>query len=114
NALIPGVTVQARNTATGISLVGVTNETGAYVFPVNSGTYQVSASLPGFQTKTVRGVQVTFNSHVRQDLQLSVAPVSAMVEVAAFDAFIPAARPFVGEFLAENRVRDLPLVGNKV
>src|SRR5206468_4256793 len=40
NALIPGVTVQARNTATGISLVGVTNGMGAYAFSaVRSGTY---------------------------------------------------------------------------
>jgi len=84
-ALIPGVTVQAMNTETGATLTAVTNERGAYVFPnVKSGTYQVSASLPGFKTETVPGLQVAFNSNVRQDLRLTVAAANAMAEVAAF------------------------------
>src|SRR5206468_8227304 len=82
-ARIPGVTVRAMNTDTGETVEGITNETGAYVFPsVGAGTYQVSASLPGFQTETVTGLRVPFNSNVRQDLRLKVAVVNAMVEVA--------------------------------
>jgi hypothetical protein len=83
-ALIPGVIVRAMNTDTGATAEGVTNERGVYVFPgLGVGRYQLSASLPGFQTATVTGVRVPHNSNVRQDLRLEVATVAAMVEVAA-------------------------------
>ena len=43
-ALIPGVTVTATNTQTGIVSTVVTNETGAYNFPsLQTGTYKSSA-----------------------------------------------------------------------
>ena len=50
-ALIPGVTITAMNTATGIVSTVVTNEAGAYQFAsIQSGLYKLSAELPGFQT----------------------------------------------------------------
>src|SRR5436309_2354026 len=83
-ARIPGVTVRAMNTDTGVTLEGITNERGAYVFPsVGAGTYQVSASLPGFQTETVASLPVVFNSNVRQDLRLKVAAMAETMAVAA-------------------------------
>jgi len=83
-ALIPGVTVQATNTETGARIDVITNDRGAYAFPsLNAGTYQLSASLPGFQTQTVTGLRVPFNSNVRQDLRLAVAAMAEAVEVAA-------------------------------
>ena len=42
-ALIPGVTVTATNTQTGIVTTGLTNETGAYNFPsLQTGVYKVT------------------------------------------------------------------------
>src|SRR5262245_20445953 len=74
NAGMPGVTVRAVDTATGLTLTTVTNERGLYVFPtVKSGTYQMSALLPGFQPVTV-GLQVARRSSVRQDFRVAVAP----------------------------------------
>src|SRR5437667_8065211 len=56
-ALIPGVTVKAVNSATGITTTVVSNEAGAYQFAsIQTGTYKVSAELPGFQTQTYNTV----------------------------------------------------------
>src|SRR3989449_3286727 len=56
-ALIPGVTVTATNTQTGIVSSGVTNETGSHNFPsLQSGNYKVSAELLGFQTQSYSDV----------------------------------------------------------
>ena len=47
-ALIPGVTITATNTQTGVVTVRISNESGAYDIPgLLPGTYRLSASLPG-------------------------------------------------------------------
>ena len=51
-ALIPGVTVTATNTGTGIMNTVVTNESGAYNFAaLQPGAYKVTAELPGTATQ---------------------------------------------------------------
>src|SRR5688572_32577053 len=55
SALIPGVSVVATNTATGVSTDTLTNEAGTYRFPsLQPGLYEVKASLPGFQSQSFR------------------------------------------------------------
>src|SRR5687767_12383737 len=50
-ALLPGVTITATNTGTGVVNTVTSNETGAYQFPpLQPGTYKVSSELPSFQT----------------------------------------------------------------
>jgi|SRR5437867_1980869 len=54
-ALIPGVTIKATNTATGIVTMVFSNEAGAYQFAsLQTGAYTLSAELPGFQTQNVQ------------------------------------------------------------
>jgi TonB family protein len=50
---LPGVTVTATNTETGIGVVSVTNEVGAYRFSgLRPGTYRLTARLNGFQDQS--------------------------------------------------------------
>ena len=59
-ALVPGVMVTARNVNTGLSTVVVTNETGNYQFAsLQPGIYRLTASLPGFGTKTYEKVELS-------------------------------------------------------
>ena len=52
-AVLPGVEVKATNTATGVETTSVSNGAGAYNFAsLLPGTYNINASLPGFQTQT--------------------------------------------------------------
>src|SRR5580765_4796401 len=65
-ALIPGVTITATNTQTGIVTTVVSNETGAYQFAsLQTGTYKVSAELPGFQTQAYNNVVLGVSQQVR-------------------------------------------------
>src|SRR5207253_7934200 len=58
-ALIPGVTITATNTATGVVSSVLTNEAGTYQFAsLQSGLYKVSAELAGFKTSCVRTGQL--------------------------------------------------------
>src|SRR5688572_7019407 len=116
-ALIPGVTITLLNTDTGVTNSTITNESGAYNFPsVQPGqAYRVSASLPGFQTRTVNNLQLPASTNNRQDFQMTVASAATTVEVQseAISA-ITAAGASVGDVLPEYRIRNLPLVGNNV
>ncbi len=115
NARIPGVSVQAMNTATGEVLTAVTNQNGGYAFSnVKAGAYRISASLPGFQTMTAAS-QVAHDRSVRQDFRLVVAvnaemmvAANAVAEVKGRFAPLPAA--IVKE---EERKRDLPVNGRE-
>src|SRR5689334_15037129 len=67
-ALIPGVSITATNTQTGVESKTLTNESGAYSFPaLNPGTYRVKAELTGFSTKTASGIELGAGIPVRQN-----------------------------------------------
>jgi hypothetical protein len=110
-ALIPGVTITATNTQTGIVNTVLTNETGAYQFAsLQTGTYKVSAELPGFQTQTYNDVVLGVSQQVRLNFSLLVGTQAQTVEVnVAADTLIATTSSSVGTVLPEYKIRDLPL-----
>ena len=58
-AFIPGVTVTATNTQTGVVSKAITNESGTYnITALLPGTYKLTAELPGFKTQVINDVQL--------------------------------------------------------
>jgi hypothetical protein len=115
-ALIPGVTVTATNTATGIVTTVVSNEAGAYQFQsLQVGTYRVTAELPGFQVQVYNNVTLGISQQVRLNFALQVGSVAQSVEVTvAADSLIATTSSSIGSVLPEQKVRDLPLGGRNV
>src|SRR5262245_23919231 len=115
-ALIPSVMITATNTETGISTTTITNESGAYSFPsLQPGRlYTVSASLPGFQTTTFTKIDLG-PTLVRQDFKLEVSTAQTAVEVTADPLnAITTSSASIGDVLNQQRVANLPNVGNNV
>src|SRR5262245_1978612 len=110
SALIPGVSVKATNTDTGVVTAAVSNESGAYNLPsLQPGTYRVSAELPGFRTQTYTGVQLGTSQQIRLNFTMQVASVATTLEVAVpIDTLLATSSSSVGTVLGENTVRDLP------
>ena len=115
-ALIPGVTVTATNDNTGVVTTVISNESGAYNFAsLLPGTYQLSASLPGFQTRTFTDVRLGNAERLRMNFTLSVATLGTNVEVSvAADSLLTTSNPSVGGVLSQSRVETLPNVANDV
>jgi hypothetical protein len=111
-ALIPGVTVTATNTATGVVLTTVTNEAGVYNFPsLLPGVYKLTAELGGFQTATYANVQLGNAQQLRLNFTLKVAGGNTAVEVTvAVDTLLATSSSSVGVVLPAERIHDLPLV----
>src|SRR5688572_5090500 len=109
-ALVPGVKITAVNVNTGVSLNVITNESGSYQFAsLQPGTYKLSASLPGFQTKTYDRVELSQSQQVRLNFQLEVANVNQNVEVTIdADTVLGTVSSSVGTVIRIDQV-NLPL-----
>jgi hypothetical protein len=116
NALLPGVTVKATAVDTGVVTNAVSNDAGAYTFSnLLPGKYTLSASLPGFQTKNLTDLQLSQNTQYRYNFELAIAGVTNQVEVSVSGQEVLATSgATVGQVLPEQKVKDLPLVGNNV
>jgi hypothetical protein len=116
-ALIPGVTITLTNTQTGIVDTKLTNESGAYSFPsVPPGTYKISADLTGFKSAVQNSVQLGTAAQVRIDLTMQVGGGAGdTVQVTLNgDNRIQESAASVGDVLTDQRIHNLPIVGNNV
>src|SRR5438093_1868744 len=58
-AYIPGVTITATNTQTGVMTTTISNESGTYnISGLLPGTYKLTAELPGFKTQVFNEVRL--------------------------------------------------------
>src|SRR5262245_3611576 len=110
-ALIPGVTITATNTNTGIVQTNLTNESGVYQFPVlATGTYKITAELPGFLTQAVNNFTLGIAQQARLNFTLQVGTLSQTVEVLAdANSDLKTTTASVGTVLPQSQLQDLPL-----
>ena len=114
-AVLPGVSVTATNTATGVVTTTVSNEAGAYNFAsLLPGPYKVTAELPGFQAKAYE-VQIGNTQELRLNIRLAVGALNTDVNVSvAVDSLLATSSASVGSVLSEQRMQALPIIGNNV
>jgi|KBSSwiStaDraftv2_1062776.scaffolds.fasta_scaffold02314_6 hypothetical protein len=115
-AVLPGVSIRATNNATSVITSAVTNESGVYnIQSLIPGTYSVSAELPSFQKRTYQDVSLGNAVTVRLNFTLSVASLSTVLEISVpADTALQVSNPTVGQVLPQEKVEDLPVVGNNV
>jgi hypothetical protein len=115
-ALMPGVTVTLTNKGTNVTDTRISNEAGAYTFgSVPPGTYKITAELPGFKVAAADNLEVGASAQVRWNFSMEVGAVGTQVEVTvAADQLITETSQSVGTFLTQQRMTDIPLVGQNV
>src|SRR5262245_53437924 len=111
-AFIPGVSVSATNTGTGIVTTVISNEAGAYQFAsLQPGTYELKAELTGFQTAVAKDFRLGGAQQARLNFTMQVGAAAGTtidVNIAA-DTLLATSSNSVGAVLPEYKVRDLPL-----
>src|SRR5215831_17197702 len=115
-ALVPGVSITLTNVDTGIVNTKVTNDTGTFQFPsVPPGNYKLTAELPGFKQSVANNLRVGPDAQVRWDFTLEVGTQSNSVEVSIpVDQVQTESTASVGLVLPEQKIHDLPIVGQNV
>ena len=114
-AVVPGVTVTAREVQTNVVARTVTTDAqGNYEMPaLKSGTYQVTATLAGFKTSVVDDVLLQSNQVKRVDITLEVGEVATQITVSAASAAIQTEEgKIASDFKAAEQYASLPIPGN--
>jgi len=112
SSAVVGATIVVKNMATGISREVKTSDLGTYrVFPLNPGTYEITASAPGFKSKAAPNVVLEVASNVKVDFQLEVGQISETVEVTATAAVLQTQDASVGGTVTSSELARLPVNG---
>ncbi len=112
NGVIPGVTVQLINDATGASREAVSNESGEYSFgAVPPGTYSVKASLTGFKTYENKGIRIATQQFITLDVALEVGTLQETITVSGAAPLIDTSNASTGSVIDARQLETLPSGG---
>src|SRR5262245_56815321 len=111
NAVMPGVTVTIRATATGLERTALTDAEGQYVAAsLAPGKYEVVAHLEGFQDQK-REVELGVAQTVPLNFKLGVGALAESITVTGASPLIETATVSVGQVMADRTVQEIPLNG---
>ena len=113
-ALLPGVTVTATNTDTGIATATKTDQTGDYVItPLHIGRYSVSVEATGFHREIRKDIVLDVQQTIRLDFSLKVGSVSETMEVSGAAPLLETESASLGNVVAAETLEELPLNGRR-
>ncbi|MGE0812089.1 MAG: TonB-dependent receptor [Vicinamibacterales bacterium] len=112
NGVIPGVTVQLINEATGQAREAVSNESGEYNFAaVAPGLYTIKATLTGFKTYENTGVRVAAQQFITLDVTLEVGALQETITVTGAAPVIDTSNATGGGVISTEQMAALPSGG---
>jgi len=111
-AVIPGAAVTLTNSDTGASLIGNSNEMGAFEFAtVRPGNYTLKVEQPGFRAFT-QSLVLAVGQRGRVDVVLQVGEISAAVTVeVATSPLVQTESSALGDVVDTKKISDVPLNG---
>jgi len=106
--VLPGVTVTAINTATGLSRVSVTESDGAFrLSALPPGPYEVKAELAGFGVAK-KGVTVTIGAEATLDLVMGVGTLEETVTVSGEAPLVEVTKTEQSMTFSSKEIANLP------
>ncbi|PYV37588.1 MAG: hypothetical protein DMG06_27730, partial [Acidobacteria bacterium] len=111
-AVIPGASIRATNSETGLGWEAKSNGRGDYSLEaLPPGLYEVDASAPDFSSAKSGGIRLTVNATQRVDFKLSLATLAQDVQVGAAARLVETETSEQGVVIGEKLIKDLPLNG---
>jgi len=109
-AVVPGATLELRNTATAVTFRTTTNAEGLYVFPpVLPGSYDISATAAGFSTAQLTGMTLEIGQARTVKLTLSPSAVSEAITINDQAPMLTVNRADRGTVVENQFVLSIPL-----
>jgi outer membrane receptor protein involved in Fe transport len=108
-AVLPGVTVTAKNTATGLTRTAVTDASGEYrLVSLTPGNYNVSAELAGFGTESRPDIVLVIDQTAIIDIVLKPAAVSETLTVSGETPIVDTTKSDVSTSISTDQIQNLP------
>ncbi len=115
DALLPGVTVTAANTSTGVMRTTVTNAEGVYSMPgLEPGVYSVRTDLPGFSSGVRERVTLGLNATITLDFALSLAGVEETLTVTGQSPLIETTQSKFASTIETTELQNLPMITRSI
>ena len=110
NAVLPGATVTATNTATNQSTTSVANSDGIYNLPfLTPGVYTVVGELTGFKKLERQRVEVRVGDRLTLDVRLELGGIEETISVTSATPLLDLSSASSGQVIDEKRIALLPL-----
>jgi len=114
NSVLPGVTVTATQTATGIARTAISDETGRYtISSLAVGPYKLEFMLQGFRTSVQTGIVLQVGANPTINAALELGNVEESVTVQGESPLIETRSVGIGTVVDNQRVLELPLDGRQ-
>src|SRR5688572_25956782 len=114
-AVLPGVTVTATQTATGLVRNAVTDESGAYlVSNLPPGPYRLEFSLQGFRSYVQTGLVLTVGATPTINAALALGSLEETITVEAAAPLVDVRSAGISQVIENERIVELPLQGRQV
>jgi hypothetical protein len=111
-SVVPGATVTATNTDTGLAQTATTNGEGIYLIaPLPPGHYKLTVEARGFERYVQTGVELSVNVNSTQNVALKTGSVQETVTVFENAELINTTTPELGTTVNEAAITQLPLNG---
>lgn len=112
SAVVQGAKVTATNLDTNQSSEAITDGSGQYrVLALPVGRYQLSASMPGFQTMVQTGIVLEVNAQRQVNISLKVGDSTQQISVTADPLQVETTSTQLGQVIGEKQILELPLNG---
>lgn len=112
--VLPGATVTALNTETGLSRSSVTDASGSYRIPaLPPGTYSLSAVLNGFAKETRPALTLTIELTATLNFTLRPQALSESVDVVGESPIVDVTQSTVSTSVTNQQIQDLPVASRR-
>ena len=110
-AVVPGATVEARNSATGARQQTATSPEGSYHLALPAGRYELTVTAAGFRPATRAAVEAASGANTVLDVQLELAALAEEMSVTVEVPGVQTESAAVGETITAKKMTEVPLNG---
>src|ERR1051325_8227835 len=111
-AVLPGVTVVAIQTDTGLRREAVTDDKGDYaLLNLPIGPYRLEATLAGFRSYVQTGITLQVNANPVIKVTLQLGELAETLTVQGQAPLVETRNPSIGQVITNQQVEALPLEG---
>ena len=115
SAVLPGVTVTATQTDTGLARSVTTDEKGTYLLTnLPTGPYRLEAMLQGFRTYAQTGIVLQVAATPSINVVLGIGSLEETVSVEASAPLVDVRSAGISDVVDNERILELPLQGRQV